>query len=67
MPEESLFDLLLNAAPAERAAILDRETADRPDVRDRLLSLLAAADRRAVGRRDEVDRQLGRDEIHARG
>ncbi len=42
MTEESLFDLALNTPEAERAALLDRESAGNPALRARLEALLRA-------------------------
>lgn len=42
MTEESLFELALNAPEHERAALLDRQCAGNPDLRQRVAALLAA-------------------------
>ncbi len=42
MTEETLFDLVLNSTPSERAALLDRECAGNPALRARIEALLAA-------------------------
>jgi len=47
MTEESLFELLLQTPENERAALLDRECAGQPEMRERIASLLAAHDQPA--------------------
>jgi tetratricopeptide (TPR) repeat protein len=42
MTEERLFELAVQASPAERAALLDRECAGNPELRARVEALLAA-------------------------
>jgi eukaryotic-like serine/threonine-protein kinase len=42
MTEEALFDLALNTPEAERADLLDRECAGKPELRDRVEALLRA-------------------------
>jgi serine/threonine protein kinase len=42
MTEESLFEQAVNLPPAERAALLDRECAGNPELRQRVEALLAA-------------------------
>ena len=49
MTEASLFDLIIHSPESERPAILDRETADQPELRQRVERLVAAHDRRMHG------------------
>ena len=41
MNEETLFELARNTPADERAALLDRECAGRPDLRTRIISLVS--------------------------
>jgi serine/threonine protein kinase/tetratricopeptide (TPR) repeat protein len=49
MTEESLFDLIIHSSESDRPAILDRETAGQPELRQRVERLAAAHDRRMQG------------------
>jgi serine/threonine protein kinase len=49
MSEASLFDLIIHSPEADRSAILDRETAGQPELRERIEKLVAAHDRRLQG------------------
>jgi hypothetical protein len=42
MTEDRLFEFAVQASPAERSALLDRECADNPELRARVEALLAA-------------------------
>jgi serine/threonine protein kinase len=52
MNDETLFELAINTPEAERAAMLDRECAGKPDLRQRIEALLAAHG--ALGRLPQV-------------
>ena len=49
MTEASLFDLIIHSPELERPAILERETAGQPELRQRVERLVAAHDRRMHG------------------
>lgn len=49
MSEASLFDLIIQSPESERPAILDRETAGHPKLRERIEKLVTAHDRRLQG------------------
>ena len=50
MSEASLFDLIIQTPESERAALLERETADQHELRQRMERLVAAHDRRILAR-----------------